>query len=137
VKILVTGARTFKNRLIVAEAFDFVSRFSAIHGGPVVVIHGGAGGADTLCEQEARSRGWHTAVVKALWSSYGNSAGHIRNGVMTYLGAHEGCAFEMPCTKEDCPDPAPHITHGTANCLEEAVLAGIHMTRWDYNGRVK
>jgi hypothetical protein len=102
-----------------------------------VVIHGGAGGADTLSEQEARKRGWHTAVVKALWGSYGKSSGHIRNDVMTYLGAHEGCAFEMPCTKEDCPDPSPHITHGTADCLERAVLAGIHMTRWDYNGRIK
>ena len=94
-KILVTGARTFRNRLVVARAFDDVSRFAAVHGGPVVVIHGGAPGADLLCEVEAHSRGWHTALIRALWPHYGKPAGHIRNDVMVYLGAHAGCRLAV------------------------------------------
>ena len=129
-KILVTGARTFRNRLVVARAFDDVSRFAAVHGGPVVVIHGGAPGADLLCEVEAHSRGWHTALIRALWPHYGKPAGHIRNDVMVYLGAHAGCAFLMPCTKKDCPVPQPHDSHGTTNCIERAEAAGIRMEKY-------
>lgn len=116
-KILVTGARTFKNKLVIVRAFDEMAVLAPVYKGPVVVIHGGAGGADTLCETEAHRRGWHTAKVKALWSFYGKPAGHIRNDVMNYLGADEYLAFLMPCEKEDC-DPRPHITHGTADCMD-------------------
>lgn len=125
-KILVTGARTFRNRLVVARAFDDAAVNAAVHGGPVVVIHGGAAGSDSLCELEARKRGWHTAVVRAMWSFYGKGpAGHIRNDVMVYLGAHKALAFTMPCEDRLCENPRPHITHGTASCMERMRLAGM------------
>lgn len=45
----------------------------------VVIIHGGARGADTLAGQVAKREGIRTEVYKADWDTYGKKAGYIRN----------------------------------------------------------
>lgn len=110
---------------MIVKAFDDAGEMAAQYAGPVVVIHGGAAGADSLCELEARRRGWHTAVVRSVWGFYGKRAGHVRNGVMNYLDPHEGMAFTLPCAEEKCRDLPPHITHGTAGCMKQMRAAGI------------
>lgn len=61
--------------------------------GNAVVITGGARGADQIAEIEARVLGRHVAVVKALWASYGKSAGHKRNVAMLALEPDYVIAF--------------------------------------------
>ena len=51
----------------------------------VEVIVGGALGADTYAEVEARSLGLDVRVVQAEWSKYGNDAGPKRNREMLAL----------------------------------------------------
>jgi len=126
----VTGSRTWKDRAVIAGAFDALGA-----SGPVILIEGGAPGADALCKIEATSRGWHVATVRALWGHYGKSAGHVRNDVMVYLGANAYCwlAFIDQCVSETCPErDAPHDSHGAASCIERAELAGIMPRRYGW-----
>lgn len=129
----VTGSRDWTDRKKISDAFDDAVAARPDDHGPMIVIEGGAPGADTLCRAEANSRGWHAATVKALWGYYGNGAGHIRNDVMIYLGkdADVWLAFINPCIKEDCPERGkPHDSHGTAGCAERAEAAGITVRRY-------
>jgi predicted Rossmann-fold nucleotide-binding protein len=48
----------------------------------VVILSGGAKGADQLGERYAKERGITVEVYPALWSVHGRSAGYIRNRQM-------------------------------------------------------
>lgn len=50
-----------------------------------VVIHGGAGGADTLAGRVAYRLELHVAVVRAQWESWSNDAGRRRNEAMAAM----------------------------------------------------
>lgn len=79
--VLCTGSREFKNRWLVRDALAFR--------GIDLIIHGGARGADTLVDEEARALGIAVQVMPADWDRYKpkdpkkrNPAGMIRNGQM-------------------------------------------------------
>ena len=129
-KILITGSRDWTDREKIAKALTELTRTASMYKGSVVVIEGGAAGADRLCRLEARSRGWHTATVEALWGHYGKSAGHIRNDVMVSLEPHICGAFIRPCIKKDCPVPVPHDSHGVSDCIDRVKAAGIPLTEY-------
>ena len=130
----VTGSRDWKNPKIISDAFDEAWEEHPDHSSPVVLIEGGARGADLECKVEAIRRGWHPASMHALWGFYGSrEAGHVRNDAMIYLGAtvaHRWLAFINPCIKEGCPVPKPHDSHGTAQCASAARLAGIKVKEY-------
>lgn len=44
-----------------------------------IVVEGGCRGADALAAHWARERGLHVATLKALWDTFGKSAGPRRN----------------------------------------------------------
>ena len=71
-RILVCGGRSFKDKAWLEEV---LGRFT---GPGLVVIHGGAKGADSLAAQWAKG---HAEAVefKADWVAYGTRAGIIRN----------------------------------------------------------
>lgn len=129
----VTGSRDWTSRLIIRRAFDETWEGHPDHSSPVVMIEGGAPGADLECKIEANRRGWHTADVHALWGFYGRrEAGHIRNDAMVYLGmnANYWLAFINPCIKKDCTVPRPHDSHGAAGCVKHAKAAGIDVKEY-------
>ena len=129
----VTGSRNWTSRLIIRRAFDEAWEEHPDHSSPVVLIEGGARGADLECKTEAIRRGWHPASMQALWGFYGNAAGHVRNDAMVYLGvtvAHRWLAFINPCFKKDCTVPRPHDSHGAAQCAAAARLAGIRVKEY-------
>jgi len=83
-KILVTGSRHL-------EDFEYVKRvFSSItdlFGGTaaLILIHGGANGADTLAAAAAKFYNWEVkAPYYPDWDKYGKAAGPIRNKKMLY-----------------------------------------------------
>jgi hypothetical protein len=92
-------------------------------GKELVVVHGGARGADSMAEQWARQIGVRTEVHRANWKRDGMRGGFKRNEEMVNLGADRCLAFGMPCDKH--PSQPPHITHGTDHCLRLATNAGI------------
>lgn len=59
----------------------------------VIVLHGGARGADEMAGRLAEDYGVHTARIKALWSSFGKAAGPIRNRVMAEFAPDLVVAF--------------------------------------------
>jgi hypothetical protein len=130
----VTASRTWKDRRQIADAFQDVTRFAAMIGGPIVVINGGARGGDELCHVEADSRGWHTATMKALWDFYGKPAGHVRDAAMIYLGMHADrwLAFLDQCKRDECQGKIPHDTHGAGKTAERAEAAGIEVRRYGW-----
>lgn len=129
-RILVTGSRSWRDREKIAEALTEITKTALMYKGGIVIIEGGAGGADSLCRLEAWSRGWHVATVKALWGFYGNSAGHIRNDVMTTMDPHICAAFISQCIKKDCPVPGPHDSHGVSDCIDRIKLAGLPLKEY-------
>lgn len=78
-RLLVCGGRNFHDmdRLIIAlKNLPFE---------PTIIIEGGAPGADTLAREWAKKHKVHYATVPALWESFGNKAGPLRNSAMLLL----------------------------------------------------
>jgi hypothetical protein len=75
-KILVCGGRAFNNRELFASAMaDYAVKATRI-------IHGAAGGADTMAGVWARANGIAEVACPADWERYGRAAGPIRNAEM-------------------------------------------------------
>lgn len=89
-RLLVTGGRGYDDRDAVYAALD---PYLAQHGLSLIVIQGGATGADRLAKEWCKDRGVHYAQVDALWDNYSKSAGPMRNEAMLLLQPHEVLAF--------------------------------------------
>ncbi len=75
---LVVGTRTFNNYELLKTKLDkILGRCSDI-----VIVSGGASGADTLAERYAKEKGYKLIVFNADWNKYGKAAGPIRNEEM-------------------------------------------------------
>lgn len=75
-------------RLLVCGGRDYqgdVTCLEALLPDIEILIHGGANGADMRAATWATSHGVHTALVSALWKSYGKAAGFKRNTAMLLL----------------------------------------------------
>lgn len=82
----------------------------------VIVISGGARGADALAHEVAEQLGMETEVHVAEWYRYGRQAGPIRNDHMVSLGADVCLAFPLGRSV------------GTRHCMAAAEAAGIPVT---------
>ena len=82
-RVLVCGGRTYVDR---ARLFTVLGEIIGYAGHPdsprLVVIHGGAAGADKLAGDFADYAGHRVEVYKADWEKHGKSAGPIRNQQM-------------------------------------------------------
>lgn len=78
--ILIAGSRSWTdyNKLVVTLD-DFIATADASE---IVVVSGGAKGADNLAEKYAKERGYELLVMPADWERYGKSAGYRRNEEM-------------------------------------------------------
>lgn len=88
---LVVGSRTFEDYSLMEQKLDKL--LSAYQNRHIVIVSGGAKGADTLALEYAERHGYSTKVFLADWSK-GNSAGYIRNRQMhEYLAKQKnrGC----------------------------------------------
>lgn len=116
-KVLICGSRHWED----AEAVIRVLKaLRAEHGMKLVIISGGAPGADTIANQEALRLGIHAARVPAIWHYYGNSAGPIRNQVMLSLRPREVIAFH-----EDLLN-----SKGTKRMVVQSFRCGLRVRLW-------
>lgn len=84
-RVLVCGSRTFDKLWVVCNHLD--GCVTGMGDDPdLVVIHGGARGADSLAGEWARMWKLECEVYPAKWELYGNSAGPIRNREMLDMG---------------------------------------------------
>lgn len=75
-KIVVTGGREYTRLDTVRAVFGNLAEK------PKLVIHGGARGADSLCEHVAHELGIPTLCFKPDWDLHGKKAGVLRNQEM-------------------------------------------------------
>lgn len=107
-RLLVCGGREFADRRALVAAMNAAVGSHR----DVLVIHGGARGADRLAGLIAASVGIPCEVYEAEWDRYGRSAGHRRNQRMLVEG------------KPDLVLAAPGGI-GTANMVRIAREAGV------------
>lgn len=81
----------------------------------LIIIAGGAAGADIMCEITAKELSIHVARVDALWSTRYKSAGPQRNAAMLALGPDEVVAFHDNIRSSS----------GTKDMVRRAKLAGV------------
>lgn len=95
-RLLVTGSRYFNDAgLMHAAISDAVSTLQGFGFAHIVLVHGGARGADTLAAQIGRSMGLEIEAHPARWDAYGKAAGPLRNKEMLELGADLVLAFPV------------------------------------------
>jgi hypothetical protein len=114
-RILVTGSRTWTDKVAVAQA---IREAWLVAGRPygVVVVHGGARGADYIAGVYAKRLGFSVEVHEvsdADWKNFGRSSGAIRNQAMVDKGADICLAFIR------------NESRGATMCAKMAEKAGI------------
>ena len=111
-KILVAGTRTFDNAALLTETLN------GIIGGindKVLIVEGGARGADTLARDYAMAKDLGLVEINADWARYGRAAGIKRNNAMVdFVGAGGIAVFFWDGKSK-----------GTAQCIKAAKAKGI------------
>lgn len=74
-KIIIAGSRTFNNYKLLCEKADRILQNQS----EIMIVSGGAAGADKLGERYAKERGYQCVIMKADWERHGRQAGYKRN----------------------------------------------------------
>lgn len=77
-RILCCGSRDWDDPKLIATILDGLH----IHHGPLLIIEGGATGADHYAGQWAKNQDQKHVVFRADWNLHGKAAGAIRNKEM-------------------------------------------------------
>ena len=129
-RVLITGSRAWSGERQIEEAFDRVAAANT-EGFPVVLIHGGAAGADRMCADSAKARGWRIEQHLAKWDTHDDEcpfwhwelpickmAGHRRNQEMVDSRADVCFAF------------IHERSRGATTCAARAKAANIPLFVW-------
>ena len=115
--LLVAGCRDFRD----VGTFQSVLKDNISSMKDLVIIEGGAMGADELAKAFAVYYRVELVEIKADWEQYGRAAGPKRNDAMTkYAAEHGGRALFFWDGK----------SKGTANCIRSARKRGIPLRVW-------
>ena len=74
---LIVGSRTFADYSLLVEKTDKLLQNK--QGKNIIIVSGGANGADKLAERYAKEKGYQLIVMPADWNNDGKSAGYKRN----------------------------------------------------------
>ena len=80
-KVIIAGSRGFSNYKLLREKCNEYLREKRKEYN-IIIISGGARGADTLGEKYAQDEGFSLEVFQANWNKFGKSAGFRRNEQM-------------------------------------------------------
>ena len=87
VKLIIAGGRDYDNYNELERVTDYMlSNLITTH--KIVIVSGGARGADSLAVQYAQIRGYELITMPADWETHGRSAGYIRNAQMAEVATH-------------------------------------------------
>jgi len=92
-RILVCGGRDWDNWTLTSGILDGFREQYHEKGMPIVIVEGGARGADTLAKEYAIKHDIPFEEHPALWNQFGRAAGPIRNLVMLNSGIDVVIAF--------------------------------------------
>jgi len=115
--ILVTGSRRFGNRRQLYAVLD--KHLESYHRPEILVIHGGATGADTKAGDWAKANKVLCLKMPAHWDVYGRAAGTKRNlKMLDFLKFLRKRGH--PCVVEAFPLPGSRGTHHMIRVAQEA-----------------
>lgn len=80
-RVIIAGSRTFSNYRLMVEKCDAVL-YNKFYTHDIIIVSGGAKGADQCGERYAQDRRLKVEVYPAEWDKYGSAAGPIRNRQM-------------------------------------------------------
>lgn len=113
-RVLVCGSRHFKDKELLDQTLSEILEENIRRKEWIVIINGGARGADTLARDWAIEKDLFAETYIADWDKYGRAAGPIRNADMLRLGKPDlVVAFLLPGSK------------GTKNMIDLATKANI------------
>lgn len=81
-KVIIAGGRDFKDYTRLFERVSFYLYEKTFEDKPIVIVSGGAKGADSLGEKYAIEKNYKIVQFLPDWENNGKSAGHIRNREM-------------------------------------------------------
>lgn len=111
--VLICGSRDWTDYELIYRAIGrIVSYYGTLR---LLFIVGGCRGADQLTERAAKAKGVHVARIDALWRSYPQSAGPMRNSMMISLEPDYVVAFHENIER----------SLGTADTVRQARRKGI------------
>ena len=87
VKVIIAGGRDYENyKELECVADHMLGKLMDTH--DIVIISGGARGADAMAMRYANHRGFELIVMPADWDTHGKSAGYKRNAQMAEAATH-------------------------------------------------
>ena len=91
-RVLVSGSRIFDDERLAFKVLDDIHQIDCEYQ-PLIIVHGGAKGADNIAARWAYDRGMHSEVFKPDWDNLGKAAGILRNIDMLRSGVDLVVAF--------------------------------------------
>ena len=92
-RIVIAGCRDFNDYKEAKEYIDFcISNIRK--GNEIIIVSGGASGADALGERYAKENGFKIERYPAEWEKYGRSAGPKRNEIMAKICDYVICFWD-------------------------------------------
>ena len=86
IKVIVAGSREFDNYILLKRKLDYYLQNHTSK--QIIIISGGAKGADKLGEKYAKENNIRLRVVEADWDRLGKQAGYLRNVEMAEYATH-------------------------------------------------
>jgi hypothetical protein len=141
-RLLFTGSRSWADRnALYAELGEAEQRARDLGCRVILVVHGFAGGADTMADDWTflrsllpgmfRDRERHPLTVSEWYpgGKFDRTAGMKRNQLMVSLCADECVAAVDECRKTTCRRRKPHGSHGASHAAGLAERSGIPVRR--------
>jgi predicted RNase H-like HicB family nuclease len=120
-RLVICGSRDWQDGNTIGRHLANLLRSERVTRESLIVVHGGALGADRQAELAARHVGIRTESWPADWATHGRKAGPIRNSAMMKAGAEEVWAF-----KDDFDFSLPvGRGRGTEDAVRMAMKLGI------------
>lgn len=90
-KLIVAGSRYFSNYNLLTSRLDY---FLQNVKEEIIIVSGGARGADQLGERYAHEKEYSVEFFPADWGEHGKKAGYIRNVQMAEYATHCVCFWD-------------------------------------------
>lgn len=87
--VIIAGGRDFNDYELLKRKCDYY--LSNLDTDNIIIISGGARGADSLGERYAKEKGYELDSHPADWNKYGKSAGYRRNKEMVDIASAAIC----------------------------------------------
>ena len=92
-RVIIAGCRDYNNYIEAKEFIDFcISELRKTN--EIVIVSGGASGADAIGERYAQENGFKVEKYPADWEKYGRAAGPIRNRQMAEITDYVICFWD-------------------------------------------